>query len=101
MLLFQFLSGTWKLSPPRASIILALIAYTPGQFLLNMAGVLFEDIFDVKDIDPEGKKFDRGESSLPVLIFYAYGTIYKLLIQNLRKSRLQSGLCPVKFWKMR
>lgn len=26
----------------------------------KMAGVLFEDIFDVKDIDPEGKKFDRG-----------------------------------------
>ena len=25
----------------------------------EMAGVLFEDIFDVKDIDPEGKKFDR------------------------------------------
>jgi len=25
-----------------------------------MAGVLFEDIFDVKNIDPEGKKFDRG-----------------------------------------
>lgn len=25
-----------------------------------MAGVLFEDIFDVKDIDPDGKKFDRG-----------------------------------------
>lgn len=24
-----------------------------------MAGVLFEDIFDVKDIDPEGKEFDR------------------------------------------
>ncbi|XP_077985501.1 DNA-directed RNA polymerases I, II, and III subunit RPABC3-like [Glandiceps talaboti] len=24
-----------------------------------MSGVLFEDIFDVKDIDPEGKKFDR------------------------------------------
>lgn len=28
---------------------------------LKMAGVLFEDIFNVKDIDPEGKKFDRGE----------------------------------------
>ena len=27
----------------------------------KMAGVLFEDIFDVKDIDPEGKKFDRGK----------------------------------------
>ena len=26
-----------------------------------MAGVLFEDIFDVKDIDPDGKKFDRGQ----------------------------------------
>ncbi|KAM3876355.1 DNA-directed RNA polymerases I, II, and III subunit RPABC3-like [Diretmus argenteus] len=24
-----------------------------------MAGILFEDIFDVKDIDPDGKKFDR------------------------------------------
>ena len=29
-----------------------------------MAGVLFEDIFDVKDIDPEGKKFDRGKLGL-------------------------------------
>jgi DNA-directed RNA polymerases I, II, and III subunit RPABC3 len=29
-----------------------------------MAGVLFEDIFNVKDIDPEGKKFDRGKSIL-------------------------------------
>ena len=29
------------------------------QSKLAMAGVLFEDIFDVKDIDPEGKKFDR------------------------------------------
>ena len=26
-----------------------------------MAGVLFEDIFDVKDIDQDGKKFDRGK----------------------------------------
>ena len=25
-----------------------------------MADILFEDIFDVKDIDPDGKKFDRG-----------------------------------------
>lgn len=28
----------------------------------NMAGILFEDIFDVKDIDPDGKKFDRGQA---------------------------------------
>lgn len=27
-----------------------------------MSGVLFEDIFDVKDIDPDGKKFDRGKA---------------------------------------
>lgn len=26
-----------------------------------MAAVLFEDIFDIKNIDPEGKKFDRGK----------------------------------------
>lgn len=25
----------------------------------EMVRILFEDIFDVKDIDPEGKKFDR------------------------------------------
>lgn len=25
-----------------------------------MALILFEDIFDVKDIDPDGKKFERG-----------------------------------------
>jgi len=31
-----------------------------------MAGVLFEDIFDVKDIDPEGKKFDRGKLIMKV-----------------------------------
>lgn len=33
-----------------------------------MAGVLFEDIFNVKDIDPEGKKFDRGESFSNLLV---------------------------------
>lgn len=33
------------------------------SYVSNMAGVLFEDIFNVKDIDPEGKKFDRGEST--------------------------------------
>lgn len=34
-----------------------------------MAGVLFEDIFNVKDIDPEGKKFDRGKLII-VMIYY-------------------------------
>ncbi|MEE6518796.1 hypothetical protein FKM82_030021 [Ascaphus truei] len=29
------------------------------HLFLLMAGILFEDIFDVKDIDPEGRKFDR------------------------------------------
>lgn len=37
-----------------------------------MAGVLFEDIFDVKDIDPEGKKFDRGKS----FAFKKYGKLF-------------------------
>jgi hypothetical protein len=35
--------------------------YFQFRYRLEMAGVLFEDIFNVKDIDPEGKKFDRGE----------------------------------------
>ncbi|OQV24375.1 DNA-directed RNA polymerases I, II, and III subunit RPABC3 [Hypsibius exemplaris] len=26
---------------------------------MSASGIIFEDIFDVKDIDPEGKKFDR------------------------------------------
>jgi hypothetical protein len=26
----------------------------------EMADILFEDIFDVKDIDTDGKKFERG-----------------------------------------
>lgn len=30
------------------------------ELVKKMAGILFEDIFDVKDIDPDGKKFDRG-----------------------------------------
>ena len=37
----------------------------------NMSGVLFEDIFDVKDIDPDGKKFERGES-ISLLISVGY-----------------------------
>jgi hypothetical protein len=33
-----------------------------------MADILFEDIFDVKDIDPDGKKFDRGTLSNPIIV---------------------------------
>ena len=35
-----------------------------------MAGVLFEDIFDVKDINPEGQMFDRGKFQFHFLIFH-------------------------------
>lgn len=37
-----------------------------------MAGILFEDIFDVKDIDPDGKKFDRGVWISNLLFFCNY-----------------------------
>lgn len=37
-----------------------------------MAGVLFEDIFNVKDIDPEGKKFDRGKSETHFILSFIY-----------------------------
>lgn len=33
-----------------------------NTWISKMAGILFEDIFDVKDIDPDGKKFERGNS---------------------------------------
>lgn len=39
----------------------------------KMAGVLFEDIFNVKDIDPEGKKFDRGKSETHFKLLSIYG----------------------------
>lgn len=32
-----------------------------------MAGVLFEDIFNVKDIDPSGKQFDRGKRLITII----------------------------------
>ena len=42
-----------------------------------MAGILFEDIFDVKDIDPDGKKFDRGVSiNLIYIKLWKSRTIY-------------------------
>lgn len=49
--------------PPCLNLALGLI------FLLAMAGILFEDIFDVKDIDPEGKKFDRGGAQMQSRFF--------------------------------
>ena len=41
-----------------------------------MADILFEDIFEVKDIDSGGKKFLRGQylsvtpSATPVVVFF-------------------------------
>ena len=40
-----------------------------------MAGVLFEDIFDVKNIDPEGKKFDRGKRNRRIYVNVNVNTI--------------------------
>lgn len=36
-----------------------------------MAGVLFEDIFNVKDIDPTGKQFDRGKCFVMYIVIAA------------------------------
>jgi len=33
-----------------------------------MAGILFDDLFHVKDIDPDGKKFDRGKACTNSLV---------------------------------
>jgi DNA-directed RNA polymerase I, II, and III subunit RPABC3 len=36
---------------------------------MSTDSILFQDIFDIKDIDPQGKHFDRGKTtfSLPFL----------------------------------
>ncbi|KAI2798519.1 hypothetical protein RDWZM_009769 [Blomia tropicalis] len=59
-----------------------------------MAEVVFEDIFDVKDIDPEGKKFDRcsrlhceSESFKMDLILDVNTQIYPMVLGD--KFRLQ------------
>lgn len=33
-------------------------------------GMVFEDIFNVKDIDPNGKQFDRGEFIIILKIIF-------------------------------
>lgn len=47
------------------------------RFAEKMAGILFEDIFDVKDIDPDGKKFDRGERNIIFIL-----ELKKSIIEN-------------------
>ena len=44
----------------------------------DMAGILFEDIFDVKDIDPDGKKFERGEN----ILFVCFRTLLERQTQS-------------------
>lgn len=52
----------------------------------EMAGVLFEDIFNVKDIDPEGKKFDRGECAV-------FGTTCRLILRLCWFVRFKADFC--------
>lgn len=57
-----FLHARGCATPSRRGQRAQSLCYSRGP--LTMAGILFEDIFDVKDIDPEGKKFDRGKQGL-------------------------------------
>jgi hypothetical protein len=41
-------------------------------------GMVFEDIFNVKDIDPNGKQFDRGKFIISYLTFYLFYSIIQL-----------------------
>jgi len=43
-----------------------------------MALILFEDIFDVKDIDPDGKKFERGMCSVTTRLLTFHGCCARL-----------------------
>jgi hypothetical protein len=45
----------------------------------RMSSILFEDIFDVKDIDKDGKKFDKGVAFFCLLLWFYFCLI--LLLQ--------------------
>lgn len=49
---------TFEVSKQSIGILLCRVCLKSS---IVMAGVLFEDIFNVKDIDPTGKQFDRGK----------------------------------------
>lgn len=67
-----------------------------------MAGVLFEDIFDVKDIDPDGKKFDRGKVYMHHVFHLIFGIptridFYRNVFNPIcRQMTIQDGDCRVK-----
>lgn len=42
--------------------LLLLIKNSWIKFVVMAQGMVFEDIFNVKDMDPNGKQFDRGKS---------------------------------------
>jgi len=50
-----------------------------------MAGVLFEDIFDIKDIDPEGKKFDRGKTIMNLYLYTIFLPSQGFLFEQIYK----------------
>ena len=64
--------------------------------------ILFEDIFDVKDIDPDGPKFDRGSISFfktfLFIFFVSLCLLFELiLLLNVIVSRL---FCESESFKM-
>lgn len=83
---------------------------------LTMAGILFEDIFDVKDIDPEGKKFDRGkvcrggmreEANMPTQVARppsvppsGNSCLFVFIMRNLRQLFLLYFLCLESGWPL-
>lgn len=61
---------------------------------MSGTGILFEDIFNVKDIDPDGKKFDRGKF-ISYIHFYKFFMHTCLLDELICKSQLAGrDTCP-------
>lgn len=56
-----------------------------------MAGILFEDIFDVKDIDPDGKKFDRGVLNEKYTISQQLNAFFLIIISHLIVRLINNG----------
>ena len=57
-----------------------------------MAGILFEDIFDVKDIDPDGKKFERGKQEVVnQAVYFVFVLFFVSVSVVLWERKFQNG----------
>ena len=53
------LTFSWKLVYKSLANFIVCGRKTESSYICRMSGVLYEEIFDIKSVDPEGKQFER------------------------------------------